>query len=264
MCSTLALRRALAIGWLAVSTAQNYYAIARIRGAKATYSGVSGYVKFEQDEDLGDLTVTYNIEGLTEGLHGFHVHQYGDTRVTDALDTMSAHFVPYCMPPEADEDCTIEDCKITGGCADDQVHGLPPSLQRQPGDMGNIVVEADGTVTGALPNCCGQQKMSLTDPLRSIVGRVVVIHMSEDRPCSEEPAAQQAACNAEPGGPYGRAGGPIAYGVIGIAAKAGNGAAAPNTPKVDKIICTFEKPTPIPTESEKNIACTMCQCSQRT
>ena len=28
--------------------------------------------------------------------------------------------------------------------------------------------------------------------------------------------------------------------------------------------CTFEKPTPIPTESEKNIACTMCQCSQRT
>lgn len=243
--SSAMLRRLTSFALLASAAAQTNTAVAKMRGARVgTDDAIAGTVTFEQStaDPLGDITVTVALTGMTPGqTHGFHVHQFGDTRVTDALDTMSAHFVPYCMPPEADEDCTIEDCKITGGCADDQVHGLPPSPQRQPGDMGNIIVEADGTVTGALPNCCGQQKMSLTDPLRSIVGRVVVIHMSEDRPCSEEPAAQQAACNAEPGGPYGRAGGPIAYGVIGIAAKAGNAPLAPKTPKVDKIICKFEK-----------------------
>ena len=218
------LRRLTSFALLATAAAQTNTAIAKMRGARVgTDDAIAGTVTFEQStaDPLGDITVTVALTGMTPGqTHGFHVHQFGDTRVTDALDTMSAHFVPYCVPPEADEDG-----EITGGCADDQVHGLPPSPQRQPGDMGNIIVEADGTVTGALPNCCGQQKMSLTDPLRSIVGRVVVIHMNED----------------DGSQPYGGAGAPVAYGVIGIAAKAGNAPLAPNTPKVDKIICKFEK-----------------------
>ena len=53
------------------------------------------------------------------------------------------------------------------------MHGFPPSTIRQPGDMGNIVAEnsvAKGTLT------IGQGKMSLVHEMRSIVGRVIVIH----------------------------------------------------------------------------------------
>jgi len=233
------LRRLTSFALLATAAAQTNTAIAKMRGARVgTDDAIAGTVTFEQSaaDPLGDITVTVALSGMTPGqTHGFHVHQFGDTRITQCeaecenpqspdyvspLTTMSAHFVPYCVPPEAGESGAI-----TGGCADDQVHGLPPSQQRQPGDMGNIIVSAEGTVTGALPNCCGQQKMSLTDPLRSIVGRVVVVHMNED----------------DGSQPYGGAGAPVAYGVIGIAAKAGNAPLAPNTPKVDKIICKFEK-----------------------
>jgi hypothetical protein len=40
---------------------------------------------------------------------------------------------------------TRQDASST--CKDDQIHGYPPSIQRQPGDMGNITVSAQGTVT---------------------------------------------------------------------------------------------------------------------
>ena len=69
-------------------------AIAKIRGAHG--NSVTGSVIFEQDTNLGNMTVIVDITGLTAGLHGFHVHQYGDVRETSTLDTMAAHFVPMC------------------------------------------------------------------------------------------------------------------------------------------------------------------------
>ena len=83
-----------------------------------------------------------SLTGLTPGAHGFHVHQFGDVRSTSDLSTMSAHFVPYCAPPSVDENG-----QKVGGCEADQKHGLPPSPQRQPGDMGNILVGVDGYAT---------------------------------------------------------------------------------------------------------------------
>ena len=185
----------------------------------------SGWVRFEQpaDNPLADVTVVINITGLTAGQHGFHVHQFGDVRITTDLSSMSAHFVPFCIPAEID----VEGGGVqTGtGCEADQIHGIPPALIRQPGDMGNLVVGATRTVLQTLT--MGQQKMSLTDPLRSIVGRVIVVHSLVDD------ASQ----------PYGNAGAPQAYGVIGMARPVtgvANAVLAPTTPQVDKIICTFE------------------------
>jgi len=63
------------------------------------------------------------------------------------------------------------------GAEKDSTHGLPPNPTRQPGDMGNIVAEnsvAKGTLT------IGQGKMSLVHEMRSIVGRVIVIHSKTD------------------------------------------------------------------------------------
>ena len=198
---------------LPVALSQNY-AVASIRGA-ADGSSISGTVKFEQSESapLGDMTVTYNITGLPAGQKGFHVHQFGDTRVTDTLATMDAHFVPFCLPPEMDP-TTGE--PPAGGCEDDSVHGLPPSPRRQPGDMGNI--EADNNGVAAATDTIGQGKMSLTDSMRSIVGRVVVIHSKQDIGGTTEECLGlgRTATECDVDLTYGAAGLPLAYGVIGL------------------------------------------------
>ena len=129
---------------LPVVRAQKNYAVAKIRGTAAG-PDIAGTVTFEQDASapLGDMTVTYSITGLPDGRpegFGFHVHQFGDTRITDNLSTMAAHFVPFMMcdnPTDAECQATIED---------DSVHGMPgmePLERRQPGDMGNIPCDAD-------------------------------------------------------------------------------------------------------------------------
>ena len=226
-------RRAAALCLLAsitTTSAQVNRAIARIRSATEPKSAVSGSVTFEQsaDDARGDVTVTVSITGLRAGIHGFHVHQFGDVRVTASpsggLDTMGAHFVPFCVPPDIGD--AQAGTEAENECLNMAKHGLPPSLERQPGDMGNInVLSPSGTFSTVLT--IGQRKMSLSDGLRSIVGRTVVVHALED----------------DGGQPYGNAGPPEAYGVIGLAATpstASNAAAAPQVPHIDKIICTFE------------------------
>ena len=99
------------------------------------YRSVTGYVKFEQaaDDPLGDVKVTYEISGLPEGRkYGFHVHQYGDTRITYNLASMAAHFVPTCVPPDIGEDgnapaVTEAACgaATTRSCECDQVRSPP-------------------------------------------------------------------------------------------------------------------------------------------
>ena len=39
-------------------------------------SGVSGWAKFKQVEGQ-QIEITAEMNGLTPGLHGFHVHQFG-------------------------------------------------------------------------------------------------------------------------------------------------------------------------------------------
>ena len=168
------------------------------------------------------LQVKVDITGLKPGRHGFHVHQVGDVRVTDSLSSMAAHFVPMCnfeLVVEPGQRRHLQTYKSK--CSDDQKHGLPPNPIRQPGDMGNI--DATGGAVKTELNI-GQAKMSLSHNLRSIVGRTVLIHANED----------------DGSQPYGNAGKPEAYGVIGIAAVTPNAAVAPQVPPVDKVICTFE------------------------
>ena len=222
---------------LPVALAQNY-AVANIRGA-VDGSTISGTVTFEQSESdpLGDMTVTYSINGMPDGLKAFHVHQFGDTRVTDTLSTMDAHFVPFCIPPMIDE--TTGEPPAGASCQDDSVHGMPPSVLRQPGDMGNINVDNNGAGTLII----GQGKMSLTDPMRSIVGRSIVIHSGQDLGGTKAECLGQGLTEAQCAVDltYGAAGAPLAYGVIGLGnptkvtpvARTANKAQAPSVPKAD-------------------------------
>lgn len=230
----------------ASAAAQAYYGVAEIRGSEARYRSVSGTVKMYQDATcpggltVCDMTVEYDISGLTDGVHGFHVHQYGDTICvvppctgTDTyvdypdLSTIAKHFVPFCIPPSPDAEGNMpEDV-----CANDQVHGYPPAVRRHPGDMGNIT-SAGGVAQGSF--VLSQQKISLVDPLRSVIGRVVNVHSLNDDGTQ----------------PYGNAGDSMAFGIIGLGkpteveTMTTNTALAPVTPRVDKITCVFEQYKP--------------------
>jgi Cu-Zn family superoxide dismutase len=82
---------------------------------------VSGVVTFEQ---MGDsVRVHAEIEGLTEGQHGFHIHQYGDCTAPD-LSSAGGHYNP----------------------ANNQ-HAAPTDANRHMGDMGNIEADAEGNAT---------------------------------------------------------------------------------------------------------------------
>ena len=84
-------RRLAALLALPLAMAQApYRAIAQMRGAMGIDSQVYGTVLFEQLQPLGDVTVTVNMGGLRPGVHGFHVHQFGDVRSTNDLSTISA------------------------------------------------------------------------------------------------------------------------------------------------------------------------------
>ena len=60
------------------------------------------------------MKIDYEIKGLTDGKHGFHIHEYGD--LTDGCASACAHFNPY-----------------------KKEHGCLYSKERHLGDLGNVV-----------------------------------------------------------------------------------------------------------------------------
>lgn len=110
---------------------------------------VKGVVTFTKDGD--NLKVVADLEGLTPGKHGFHIHQYGDESSPDGKSA-GDHFNPA-----------------------NERHGGPTDVQHHMGDLGNIEAQSDGkahlemTLSG----------VSLTGT-NSIIGRSVVVHEKED------------------------------------------------------------------------------------
>ena len=110
--------------------------------------GIKGVVYFHQQDNL--TQIHGQVEGLTHGKHGFHIHETGD--LTDHCQSLCAHFNP------------------TG-----TNHGDRKDEERHIGDLGNI--EADDQ---------GIAKFDFTDPLikltgeHSVIGRSVIVHADED------------------------------------------------------------------------------------
>ena len=110
---------------------------------------VSGVINFTSKNNK--IKIDYNIKGLSDGKHGFHVHEYGD--LTDECNSACAHFNPH-----------------------NTKHGGRNSKERHVGDLGNIISKnniAIGTFTDSIisldfnsPNC--------------IIGRAIVVHLKED------------------------------------------------------------------------------------
>lgn len=112
-------------------------------------STVQGKVIFTQTND--GIHVKASISGLSEGKHGFHIHQYGDCSGADGK-TAGGHFNP-----------------------EDKEHGAPGDEMRHVGDLGNIEANADGNAM-----------LEYTDPhltfhgKNSIIGRGIIVHAGED------------------------------------------------------------------------------------
>jgi Cu-Zn family superoxide dismutase len=111
-------------------------------------SRVTGTVTFTKMGN--EVQVVADIQNLTPGKHGFHIHEKGDCSAPDAMSA-GAHFNPT-----------------------HQHHDGPTGAERHAGDFGNI--EADASGKGHLK---WKGKLDLGGP-NSIVGKSVVVHEKED------------------------------------------------------------------------------------
>ena len=112
-------------------------------------SEVTGRVVFTEVE--GGVHIYAEIMGLTEGKHGFHIHEHGDCSAHDA-SSAGGHFDPTKAK-----------------------HGGPMDPDRHVGDMGNLVANGDGIAIYERID----ELMELNGP-NSLVDKSVVIHRDED------------------------------------------------------------------------------------
>mmetsp|Transcript_18257 Transcript_18257/g.30446 ORF Transcript_18257/g.30446 Transcript_18257/m.30446 type:complete len:162 (-) Transcript_18257:235-720(-) len=112
-------------------------------------TGVSGVVQFEQDGD-GPVTISYRVTGLTEGLHGFHIHEFAD--FSNGCVSAGPHWNPH-------------------GCS----HGGPEDQERHAGDLGNITANADGVAEGVISDSLVRLAGEFT-----VLGRSVMVHADPD------------------------------------------------------------------------------------
>lgn len=110
---------------------------------------VSGVVTFEEVDE--GVQVHAEVEGLSEGPHGFHIHKYGDCTAPDA-SSAGGHYNP-----------------------NNNEHGAPTDSTRHMGDMGNIEANAQGNAT--LDYVDSHIKLNGSN---SILGRGVIVHGGKD------------------------------------------------------------------------------------
>ena len=114
-------------------------------------NGVTGKVFFSQNKNSSKVKVEYEIYGLSDGKHGFHVHEYGD--VTDNCMSACSHFNPF-----------------------GKVHGGRKSKERHVGDLGNIISK-NNVAKGYFYDKIISLKFNKKN---CIVGRSIVVHEDED------------------------------------------------------------------------------------
>ncbi|XP_077976877.1 superoxide dismutase [Cu-Zn]-like [Glandiceps talaboti] len=112
---------------------------------------VGGVINFEQEGVGAPVKVTGTVEPLDAGLHGFHIHEFGDN--TNGCISAGSHFNPH-----------------------GRTHGGPEDEpeKRHVGDLGNIEA-ADGksnvNITDSMISLTGEH---------SIIGRSLVVHDKRD------------------------------------------------------------------------------------
>jgi len=114
---------------------------------------VTGTVSFVQTG--AQLVVDAQIENLTPGLHGFHIHEKGDCSAPDA-SSAGGHFNP-----------------------DAKTHGAPSHEAHHAGDFGNLNADASGKAILKLVIATNQVTLAKDLP-HSIIGKGLIIHAAAD------------------------------------------------------------------------------------
>ena len=109
----------------------------------------SGTITFTQTAD--GIKVVADMQNLTPGKHGIHIHECGDCTAADAMSA-AGHFNP----------------KMT-------MHGSPSTMTCHGGDLGNITADENGKAHLEITS-----KMMSFEGEMSIIGRSVIVHKSED------------------------------------------------------------------------------------
>lgn len=127
-----------------------YRAVAMIKAELPFNAGtINGYCFFEQSANGGVTRAYGTIKGLPDGLHGFHIHEWGD--LTKGCDSAGAHYNPT-----------------------NNLHGGLNSKIRHVGDLGNLrVIEGEVSFDFIVPD------LNIIGPY-SIIGRSLIIHQDED------------------------------------------------------------------------------------
>lgn len=112
-------------------------------------SQVHGVVLFSALAD--GVKIVADVDGLTPGNHGFHIHEKGDCSAADG-SSAGGHFNP-----------------------DNKKHGAPDSAIRHVGDLGNL--EADETGHAHYERI--DTVIALDGP-HSIIGRSIIVHTDPD------------------------------------------------------------------------------------
>lgn len=162
---------------LALSAMQSAVAATATISAQATLAPTagnktSGLVSFTQGTE--GVRVKARVEGLTPGLHGFHIHEKGDCSAPDG-SSAGGHFNPTSAP-----------------------HGDPAHSSKHSGDFGNINANADGVATLDVTVPLAQLTLTEGSPVNA-VKRAVIVHVAPDDFTTQ---------------PTGNAGGRLACGVI--------------------------------------------------
>src|SRR5574338_1510731 len=87
-------------------------------------NGATGTVTFEQVKS--GVLLKADVQGLTPGSHGFHIHEKGDCSAPDAKSA-GGHFNP-----------------------SNHKHGAPDAAEHHEGDLGNITAGKDGKATATM------------------------------------------------------------------------------------------------------------------
>ncbi|CAH0552667.1 unnamed protein product [Brassicogethes aeneus] len=111
---------------------------------------VKGTLWFTQQDNNGAVEVTGEVTGLGKGLHGFHIHEFGDN--TNGCISAGAHFNPH-----------------------NKEHAGPTDSSRHVGDLGNIEAGDAGVAKVNIVD-----KMISLDGDHNIIGRTLVVHADPD------------------------------------------------------------------------------------
>lgn len=112
-------------------------------------NNVTGVITFTKTDE--GIKFVADIQGLSAGKHGFHIHEFGDCSATDGTSA-GGHFNP-----------------------EGKNHGAPMDMARHAGDLGNLTADENG-----IAHLEYIDKMIEFEGEHSIIGRSIIVHQNED------------------------------------------------------------------------------------